>query len=211
MNIFIIGANGRVAQELTQQLLKDGHTIYAGVRDISKLQATDRVIPISFDLHDDPDVMAEKFKDMDAVYFMAGSRGKDLLQTDAFGAVKSMQAAQQIGVRRYILLSSLFATEPGKWHQTGLDQLTNYNIAKFFADNYLITQTDLDYTILQPGGLVEEAGTGQVNLAPTKVGSNPIPDVASVLAKLLQYDNTIGKVIQMTQGQVDLEEALKKL
>lgn len=61
--------------------------------------------------------MEEKLKDFNAVYFLAGSRGKDLLQTDAFGAVKLMQTAESIGIRRFIMLSSIFALEPEKWSQ----------------------------------------------------------------------------------------------
>ncbi|WP_019789497.1 NAD(P)H-binding protein, partial [Streptococcus sobrinus] len=172
---------------------------------------SDRVKPVPFNLQDAVEDLDEKLKGMDAVYFLAGSRGKDLLQTDAFGAVKSMQAAEQVGVKRYILLSSLFATQPEKWNQPGLNQLTNYNIAKFFADNHLINQTKLDYTIVQPGGLAEEAGTGLVDFAPEKVGRNPIPDVAEVLEKLLQYPNTKNKVIQMLSGTEPIDAGMAKL
>lgn len=211
MNIFIIGANGRVAQELTKRLVTAGHTVYAGVRDLAKVQKSQQVKPVPFNLQDAVEDLDEKLKGMDAVYFLAGSRGKDPLQTDAFGAVKSMQAAEQVGVKRYILLSSLFAIQPEKWNQPGLNQLTNYNIAKFFADNHLINQTKLDYTIVQPGGLAEEAGTGLVDFAPEKVGRNPIPDVAEVLEKLLQYPNTKNKVIQMLSGTEPIDAGMAKL
>lgn len=211
MNIFIIGANGRVAQELTKKLVKQGHTIYAGLRDLTKIQETQQIKPIHFDLHDSVEVLAKSLVGMDVVYFLAGSRGKDLLQTDAFGAVKSMQATEQAGGKRFILLSSLFATEPEKWNQAGLDQLTDYNIAKFFADNYLINQTQLDYTILQPGGLAEEEGRGLVTFNPDKVGRNPIPDVAEVLAKIIEYPNTMGKVIQMLSGSQPIDASMAKL
>ena len=46
-------------------------------------------------------------KGSDAVYFTTRSRGKDLLQTDVFGAVKTMQAAKKLGIERYILVQSL--------------------------------------------------------------------------------------------------------
>ena len=89
--------------------------------------------------------MAEIIKDMDAVYFLAGSRGKDLLQTDAFGAVKLMQACEQVEVKRFVILSSIFALEPEKWaEEKSLQNITNYNIAKFFANNYLVTNDKLD-------------------------------------------------------------------
>ncbi len=211
MNIFIIGANGRVAQELTKRLVTAGHTVYAGVRDLAKVQKSQQVKPVPFNLQDAVEDLDEKLKGMDAVYFLAGSRGKDPLQTDAFGAVKSMQAAEQVGVKRYILLSSLFATQPEKWNQPGLNQLTNYNIAKFFANNHLINQTKLDYTIVQPGGLAEEAGTGLVDFAPEKVGRNPISDVAEVLEKLVQYPNTKYKAIQMMSGTEPIDAGMAKL
>lgn len=54
-------------------------------------------------------------KGMDAIYFVAGSRGKDLLETDAMGAVKTMQAAEKDGIKRYIMLSSLYALQPEMW------------------------------------------------------------------------------------------------
>ena len=59
------------------------------------------------DLHSSVDDLAKLMKGRDAVYFTAGSRGKDLLQTDAYGAVKTMQAAKKLGIERYILVQSL--------------------------------------------------------------------------------------------------------
>ena len=59
------------------------------------------------DLHSSVDDLAKLMKGRDAVYFTGGSRGKDLLQTDAYGAVKTMQAAKKLGIERYILVQSL--------------------------------------------------------------------------------------------------------
>lgn len=160
------------------------------------------------DLHASVDDLAKLMKGSDAVYFTAGSRGKDLLQTDAFGAVKTMQAAKKLSIERYIMLSSIFTLEPDKWHIDGLDQILDYTIAKYFADNYLINQSDLKYTILQPTNLTEEKGTGKISLDVTGVTSNPIPDVAKTLAEILKHDNTIGKVIMMKSGDTPIDEGL---
>lgn len=63
------------------------------------------------------------------------------------------------------MLSALFSLEPTKWRTVkGLDGLTDYNIAKFFADNYLINDTDLDYTILQPTVMTDKPGTGKITV-----------------------------------------------
>ena len=84
----------------------------------------------------------------------------------------------------------------------------DYNVAKFFADNYLVNQSGLKYTILQPTNLTEKEGTGKIGLDVTKVTSNPIPDVANTLAEILKHDNTIGKVIMMKSGDTPIDEAL---
>ena len=71
--------------------------------------------------------------------------------------------------------------------------------------------TKLDYTILQPGSLVEEPATGLVALDPTEPGKNAIPNVAAVLAALLQAENTYRRVITMHDGDVAIPDALREL
>lgn len=208
MQIFVAGGSGRVATELIKNLVANGHTVVAGARHEDNIIKMDNVKPVHMDLYSSVDELAKLMKGSDAVYFTAGSRGKDLLQTDAFGAVKTMQAAKKLGIKRYIMLSSIFALQPDKWNIDGLDQIMDYNVAKFFADNYLVKQSGLDYTILQPTNLTEEEGTGKISLDVTKVTSNPIPDVAKTLAQILEHDNTIGKVIMMKTGNTPIDDAL---
>lgn len=188
----------RVATELIKDLVANGHTVVAGARHEDHIVKMDNVKPVHMDLHASSDELAKLMEGSDAVYFTAGSRGKDLLQTDAFGAVKTMQAAKKLGIKRYIMLSSIFALQPEKWNIDGLNQIMDYNVAKFFADNYLVKQSGLEYTILQPTNLTEEEGIGKISLDVTKVTSNPIPDVAETLAQILEHDNTIGKVIMIS-------------
>jgi hypothetical protein len=104
----------------------------------------------------------------------------------------------------------MFSLEPQEWHREGLADLTDYNIAKFFADNYLISNTKLDYTILQPASLTEEKGTGKVSINGSGK-QNAIPNVAQVLAALLKHDNTIKKVIRMSDGDQNIDDALTEL
>ncbi len=74
------------------------------------------------------------------------------------GAVKLIEAAKKAGIRRFVLLSSVFADEPEKWGDPALAGITDYNIAKFFADQWLVRDSGLDYTIVQPGNLLDEPG-----------------------------------------------------
>ena len=210
--VFVAGGSGRVATELIKDLVADGHQVIAGARHPEKIVEMDGVTPVTLDLRGDVAKIASLMAGADAVYFVAGSRGKDLLQTDAMGAVKTMQAAERAGIKRYIMLSSMYALQPEKWADyPALAAITYYNIAKFFADNYLIHNTDLDYTIVQPATLTEEAATDKVTFGEGDDTTNPIPDVAQVLATVLANGNTIGKVILMRTGDTPIDTAVKEV
>ncbi|MBY5021498.1 SDR family oxidoreductase [Streptococcus suis] len=210
--VFIAGATGRVAEETIKNLVQLGHQVTAGARQPERVIALDKVNPVKLDLHADVKELAELVKDHDAVYFLAGSRGKDLLQTDAFGAVKLMQAAEASQVKRFVLLSSIFATEPEKWSDPNLVNITDYNIAKFFADQWLIHNTTLDYTIVQPGNLVEaETGSGLIELNVKQSQPNTIPNVAEVLATVLDKKNTYAQIIQMSDGETPISQAVSSI
>lgn len=212
MKIFIAGATGRVATKLIDDLLADGHQIVAGSRHPEQQAKKDGVTPVKLDLHASVVALAKLVEGSQAIYFTAGSRGKDLLQTDAFGAVKLAKAAEQDGIKRFIMLSSLFALEPEKWEATAsLRGIMDYNIAKFFADNYLVAQSQLNYTILQPSVLKETAGQGTITIDDGQDGENSIEDVAETLAEILEHDNTVGKVIKMRAGTTPIATALSRV
>lgn len=210
--VFVAGGSGRVATELIKNLVNNGNEVVAGARHPENIIKLDNVTPVDLDLHVPVTEIAKLMNGSDAVYFVAGSRGKDLLQTDAMGAVKTMQAAEQNGIKRYIMLSSMYALQPEMWAKyEALAAITDYNIAKFFADNYLIHNTNLDYTIVQPATLTEKPATNKVTLGEGDDTTNTIPDVAKVLADTLKYDNTIGHVIMMRNGDTPIDDALQSI
>ena len=212
MKIFVAGGSGRVATETIRILAGQGHDIYAGARHKDHIVMGDHIYPQKLDLHAEVDALAAQIDGMDAVYFLAGSRGKDLLQTDAFGCVKLMQACEKAGIKRYVQLSSIYSIQPEKWQEEpSLASIINYDIARFFADQWLIRNTDLDYTIVGPCVLTEEPATGRIEINPERGTSNPIPDVAAVLAGVLDKPNTVRKVIYMTGGDTPIEEALDEV
>lgn len=210
MNILVIGANGRVGRKLVTILSLRGHKVFAGSRQ-GQGDFSTSVSHVILDLLSSPSELAEKMKGMDAVYFVSGSRGKQLLQVDLHGAVKTMQAAELSGVRRYIMLSSVFALSPERWKESFLNELTDYNIAKHYADLYLTKISSLDYTILQPGALTENEGTGMISVNIEAAGSNSIDNVVETLTEILSVEGTIGKVITMHDGSIPIQEALRSL
>jgi len=206
MKMMVIGGTGRIGTLLVKALRQQGHEVVAGSRHAQKAEGT-----VFFDLHESPAEMATRLKGLDAIYFVAGSRGKDLLQTDLNGAVNVMKAAELSGVKRYIQLSSAFALQPERWSEGYLAGITDYNIAKYFADEWLIHQTNLDYTILQPGVLTEKPATGKVTFTVTAPGENPLADVATVLAHVIDQPATVGKVLMMGSGETPISTALAQL
>ena len=209
MKVFVAGATGRVGQELVRELIDSGHEVVAASRHAEEAEWPDGAMPCSFDLHDGVEAMVDALEGCDAICFVAGSRGKDLLQIDAFGAIKLMMAAAKARVRRFVMLSSIFSMQPERWaEEPSLAGITDYNIAKFFADEHLVNASELKWTIVQPSVLKEEPATGRIEIDPAHDGTNPIPDVAAVLASVLDRPNTIGKIIMMRSGDTPIDEAL---
>ncbi len=211
MNIFVIGSTGRVAKELIPALVEEGHHVFAGARQPEKIVESEFVTPVKFDLEWEVPEMAQALKNAEVVYFVAGSRGKALLQTDLFGAKKAMEATEKAGIGRYIQLSSANSLQPETWKGTALESLMDYNIAKFFADHWLMDHTNLEYTILQPGSLEEAPATGKISLNSGELGKNTIPDVAKTLAVLLTTEKTKNQVIAMRNGDEEIETAVHAL
>ncbi|MBP2057507.1 nucleoside-diphosphate-sugar epimerase [Lactobacillus colini] len=207
--VFIVGGSGRVATELIKDLVAAGHSVKAAARHPENIVKLDGVTVDKLDLHASVDDIAKQMQDSDIIYFTAGSRGKDLIQTDVLGAIKTMKAAEKLGIKRYVMLSSMYSLDIDKFNS--IPGLEDYLAAKFFADKFLMDSTNLDYTIVQPTSLVEEAATGKIALDNTTSDKNTIPDVAQVLADVIKYPNTEKKVIPMTGGNTPIDEALSSL
>lgn len=212
MKILVIGASGRVGSDLVKQLLADNHQVIGTTRQDEKLFSDNNYSQLDLDITAEKDAIQQQIKsDIDAVYFVAGSGGKDVLEVDLHGAVKTMQAVQDKGIKRYIMLSTVFSLDTSKWNQPGIADLKEYYISKHYADQWLVKNSSLDYTIVQAGALKERAGTGKIIINDDNAGENAIEDVAMTLAAVLNADNTIKKVFSMHNGETAIDAALVKL
>ncbi len=207
MNILVIGATGRVGRKLVEGLLEDGHQVTGTSRRTDRLFDAPNYRQIALEVTDSLTEIEKAIPDdTEAIYFVSGSRGKNVLQVDLHGAVKTMQAAENKGIKRYVLLSALYSLEPDKWIN-----IIDYYTAKYFADLYLINQTDLDYTILHPGNLMETEGSGRITLDESQMsitGENSIQNVADTLREVVDKPNTFRKSIQMLDGDVPIADAI---
>ena len=210
MKILVVGASGRVGGDLVKQLLADDHQVIGTTRQKEKLFDNDNYTQLDLDITASKESIEKQLdQDIEAVYFVAGSGGKNVLEVDLHGAVKTMQAAQDKGIKRYIMLSSVFSLETDKWDENpGIADLKEYYISKHYADHWLVNNSSLDYTIVQPGALKERAGTGKITINDASSGENAIEDVATTLAAVLTADNTIGKVFNLQNGDIDINEAV---
>ena len=212
MKILVIGASGRVGTDLVQQLLADNHQVIGTTRQQEKLFNDKNYSQLDLDITaEKDDIDSQIDKDIDAVYFVAGSGGKDILEVDLHGAVKTMQAIQDAGIKRYIMLSTVFSLDTSKWSNPGIAELKEYYICKHYADQWLVNNSSLDYTIVQAGALKERAATGKITIDDNNAGENSIEDVATTLATVLNVNNTIKKVFSIHNGETAIDEAIAKL
>ena len=212
MKILVIGASGRVGTDLVKQLLADNHQVIGTTRQEEKLFNDDNYSQLDLDITAEKDAIQSQIdKDIEAVYFVAGSGGKDVLEVDLHGAVKTMQATEDKGIKRYIMLSTVFSLDTSKWNQPGIADLKEYYICKHYADQWLVNNSNLDYTIVQAGALKERAATGKITINDDNAGENSIADVATTLAAVLNADNTTKKVFSMHNGETAIDAALAKL
>ena len=212
MKILVIGASGRVGTDLVKQLLADNHEVIGTTRQDEKLFNDDNYIQLDLDITAKKEAIQHQIEqDIDAVYFVAGSGGKDVLEVDLHGAVKIMQAVEDKGIKRYIMLSTVFSLDTSKWDSPGIADLKEYYICKHYADQWLVNNSSLDYTIVQAGALKELAATGKITINDDNAGENSIEDVATTLAAVLDADNTTKKVFSMHNGETVINEAIAQL
>lgn len=154
--------------------------------------------------------VAEALRGADAVVFAAGAgpnSGAERKDTvDRGAAVLFADAAERAGVRRYIVVSSMGA-DPD---HSGDEVFDVYQRAKGQADAYVRSRADLDWTILRPGMLTNDAGAGRVLLA-VSTGRGPVPrdDVAAILLELLDTPATAGLTLELISGSTPVAVAVR--
>jgi uncharacterized protein YbjT (DUF2867 family) len=156
--------------------------------------------------------LAEHVQAADVLVFAAGAgpgSGPERKRTvDLGGAVKLVDAALAVGVHRYVMISSIGADRPG----AASGSMRPYLEAKAEADRYL-TASGLEYTIVRPGSLTDDPGTGRVRVSRElgHRGAIPRDDVAAVIAEVLDAPNTIGVTFEVFRGDRLVAEAVRSL
>ena len=148
----------------------------------------------------------------DAVVFAAGagpgSGPERKLTVDRDAAVKCVDAAEAAGVTRFVIVSSIGAHDP----DGGPEAMRPYLRAKAEADAH-VAASSLDWTVVRPGSLTDDPGTGHVEITTDLGRRGPVPrdDVALVLLETLQAPATIRRTFEVFAGDAPARDAIRNL
>lgn len=218
MDVVIAGGHGRIAMRLATHLTGQGHMVRSIVRNpdhLDEVRGTGAEGVLA-DLEQVPaDELAGHLRGADAVVFAAGAgpgSGVARKETvDRDGATLLADAAAAAGIRRYLLISSTGVdAEPDP--QAG-EVWAAYIRAKKAAEEAVRADDRLDATILRPGRLTDDPGTGTVLLAPPPVERDDVTrdDTAVVLAALLAAPHTVRTTLELRGGGTAIADAVAAL
>src|SRR3954468_8577275 len=219
MRIVIAGAHGQLARRLGRLLSARGDTVVGIVRNAEHEGdlRDDGVEPAVLDLESaSVDDVAGVGGGADAGVFAAGGgagSGAERKHTvDHAAAVLLADAAERAGVRPYLLVSSMGVEQARQGTPRGMDPVfAAYLQAKLAAEDRILPRRALDTTILRPGGLTDEPGTGRVTLGHgIERGEIPRDDVAAVILALLDAGKT-DEVVELVGGDTPIAEAVDAL
>lgn len=219
MKVLVIGANGQIGKQLVR-LIQSSDNMKAKAMIRKQEQASFfedlGAETILTDLEDDTNAIKNAMEDVEAVVFTAGSGPKTgpdkTMLIDLDGAVKAIKATELTGVKRFVMISSFDTTREAIQSATiDAPHFAPYVVAKHYADEKL-RSTQLDYTIIHPGLLTNDKGSGKVKAAST-VHRDEVPreDIADTIFACLADETTINKEFQVVQGDTPIADAVHSL
>ncbi|MEV7397570.1 SDR family oxidoreductase [Aeromicrobium sp. NPDC092404] len=211
--IAIVGGHGKIARLLIPLLAAAGHQPVALVRNAdytAELEALGAEVGILDIEQDGAAEFAGSFAGADAVVFAAGGGPDGNIErkrtVDLGGSLKSIEGARAAGVTRFVQVSAIGVDEP--IGDDAGDVWTAYVEAKRDAD-IALRESDLDWTIIRPGGLTDDEPTGHVELAETVERAQvPRADVAAVIAAVLDEPATINRQWELISGDTPVDDAI---
>lgn len=212
----IIGGHGKVALLAAPLLVADGHDVTSVVRNpehVGDVQATGATAAVLDVENASTEQIADLVRGSDVVVWSAGAGGGNPQRTyavDRDAAIRSMDATEQAGVGRYVMVSYFGA---GPDHGVAEDNPFHaYAEAKTAADAHL-QGTDLAWTILRPSALTSEPATGHIESGPGVVAGHVSRDnVAHVIRSVVAHpETTTRRVIAFNDGYQAIDEVVASM
>lgn len=213
MRVIVIGGSGRTGRLVVEKLLAGKHQVIATIRNpqhmaaMIKLGAEVMVLDLDTSPLADLEMAAAG---ADAMVFAAGSAEGESSAIDSKGTRRTLLAATKAGVKRYISISAIGAST-GMALRGLSDEMKDYYKAKRAAGKAILTSA-LAWTILEPGELTDDPGTGKVTLSEGALDAGPIPraDVAAAVVAVLDEPHTAGHVFQLVGGKSLIRTAITR-
>jgi uncharacterized protein YbjT (DUF2867 family) len=212
MDVVVAGGHGKIGIRLLRLLADRGHRARGLIRNPDHARDLEEVgaEAVVCDIEALGDI-SECCEGAEAVVFAAGAgpgSGSERKRTvDYGGAVKLIEAAKNNGIDRYLIVSAISVDRPEEWS----DQMRPYYEAKRDADQAVL-ESGLSYTIVRPGGLTDDPGTGLVKVGThLERGEIPREDVAAMLLAVLEAPSAVGKTFELVSGNTPIEEAIRAL
>lgn len=212
MNILIAGANGKIGRRAVALLARTEHRVRAMVRDPDQAELMRELGAAEVVVADLERELEPALRGCEAVVFTAGSGPhtgpEKTVDVDQAAAIRLIVLAESMaGVDRFVMVSAMRTEAP----EEAPEKLRHYLEAKKLADDRL-KASRLNYTILRPGRLTDEPGTGRIS-AGLGIGYGEIPreDVAAVILEVIDDVNTYRREIELRSGDLPIGDALARL
>ena len=229
----LLGGHGKVSLHITRIATQSPYNWQ--IDSIHRSPAHDQDIrnaggnPITLDLEkSSTSDLVEKFSGADGIIWSAGAGGKGGKErtwaVDYECAVKAYDAAEKAGVRRFVMVSAIDIRNrdkpPPEWYtKQDLEMseriwkvIPEYMKAKLAAEEDLYKRAGkLDWTVVRPSGLTDDAGTGKVALGKAPLTTISREDVARVVIACVLERGTIGKALDLSAGDTPIDEAIKRV
>lgn len=207
MTTLVIGAAGQIGRMIVRKMHERGEPVIAMLR---KADAELEALGVEIRFADLEEDFSHALAGCDQVIFTAGSGAKTgadkTILVDMWGAMKSVDAAKRVGVKRFVMVSSRGAEDP----DNGPAAIKHYSVCKKMADDHLLA-SGLGYTILRPGRLLNEPATGGFSTTMPDAKEAQIitrEDVADACIYCLQTSGAINKIYPLVNGDQPLPKAL---
>ena len=205
MKIAIFGATGGTGIELVKQSLERGHAVTAFVRDPTPLaDSGDGLTIMTGDIHDMTDV-ARCVQGQDAVLCALGARDLKKTMIRTAGTANIINGMKQEGVNRLIVVSAMGIgaswNSLSRFNKLFFATLLRNARVDHEAQETAVKASDLDWTIIRPGGLVDTPGTGVYSVGENiRAETSKIPraDVADLILNELAEGALVGKAVTIT-------------
>jgi len=219
--VVVVGAHGKIGQLLSTELSAHGYRVLGVHRkpeQIAAVEATGAVSVLHDLERDTPEQLADALREaagrsIDALVFTAGAGGGSgparKLTVDLGGSRQSIEAARLVGITRFVQVSFIGADRDAA--SSGDESWDAYRAAKREADA-LLRATELDWTVVRPGSLTDEPGSGLVTLGDDLGrGETSRANVAALIAAVIETPHTIGRSIDVLDGDTPVTDALASL